>query len=65
MNSLLQKLQDHLHEVGQRIKHHEENVKYLKSLKNKLEELILNMQGIIIWSCFSLASNLSFSDIVS
>ncbi|KAI3471221.1 hypothetical protein Pfo_027884 [Paulownia fortunei] len=38
------KLQDDLHELGQKIKHHEDNVKYLKTLKNKLEESILDMQ---------------------
>ncbi|KAK6117693.1 hypothetical protein DH2020_048545 [Rehmannia glutinosa] len=41
------KLQDELHEVGQRIKHHEENVKYLKTAKNKLEESILHMTAAL------------------
>ncbi|KAL0340967.1 UNVERIFIED_CONTAM: protein DEFECTIVE IN MERISTEM SILENCING 3 [Sesamum radiatum] len=38
------KLQDDLHELGDKIKHHEDNVKYLKTLKNKLEESIVEMQ---------------------
>ncbi|KAK4436218.1 protein DEFECTIVE IN MERISTEM SILENCING 3 [Sesamum alatum] len=38
------KLQDDMHELGEKIKHHEDNVKYLKTLKNKLEESILEMQ---------------------
>ncbi|KAL0403237.1 UNVERIFIED_CONTAM: protein DEFECTIVE IN MERISTEM SILENCING 3 [Sesamum radiatum] len=38
------KLQDGLHELGEKIKHHDDNVKYLKTLKNKLEESILEMQ---------------------
>ncbi|XP_011080655.1 protein DEFECTIVE IN MERISTEM SILENCING 3 [Sesamum indicum] len=38
------KLQDDLQELGEKIKHHEVNVKYLKTLKNKLEDSILEMQ---------------------
>ncbi|KAG8390419.1 hypothetical protein BUALT_Bualt01G0081400 [Buddleja alternifolia] len=38
------KLQDDLHELGQQIKHHEENVKYLKTEKNKLEDSIPDLQ---------------------
>ncbi|KAL0458894.1 UNVERIFIED_CONTAM: protein DEFECTIVE IN MERISTEM SILENCING 3 [Sesamum latifolium] len=38
------KLQDDLQELGEKIKHHEDNVKYLKTLKNKLEDSILEMQ---------------------
>ncbi|KAK4431327.1 protein DEFECTIVE IN MERISTEM SILENCING 3 [Sesamum alatum] len=37
-------LQDDLQELGEKIKHHEDNVKYLKTLKNKLEDSILEMQ---------------------
>ncbi|CAA0813021.1 Protein DEFECTIVE IN MERISTEM SILENCING 3 [Striga hermonthica] len=39
-----QKLQDDLQELGQRIKHHEDNIKCLKTLKNKLDDSILDMQ---------------------
>ncbi|KAL0304416.1 UNVERIFIED_CONTAM: protein DEFECTIVE IN MERISTEM SILENCING 3 [Sesamum radiatum] len=38
------KLQDDLQELGEKIKHHDDNVKYLKTLKNKLEDSILEMQ---------------------
>ncbi|KAL0448207.1 UNVERIFIED_CONTAM: protein DEFECTIVE IN MERISTEM SILENCING 3 [Sesamum latifolium] len=38
------KLQDDLLELGEKIKHHEDNVRYLKTLKNKLEDSILEMQ---------------------
>ncbi|KAL3630705.1 hypothetical protein CASFOL_023689 [Castilleja foliolosa] len=42
-----QKIQDDLKEFGEMIKHHEDNIKYLKSLKNKLEDSILDMQVAI------------------
>ncbi|KAL2542264.1 Protein DEFECTIVE IN MERISTEM SILENCING 3 [Abeliophyllum distichum] len=38
------KLQDDLQVLGQKIKYHEDNVKYLKTLKNRLEDSILDMQ---------------------
>ncbi|KAL3838067.1 hypothetical protein ACJIZ3_022658 [Penstemon smallii] len=38
------KLQDDLQEVGQKVKHHEDNIRYLKTLKNNLEDSIRNMQ---------------------
>ncbi|KAG8381135.1 hypothetical protein BUALT_Bualt06G0090900 [Buddleja alternifolia] len=38
------KLQDDMQELGKKIKHHEDNLKYLKSLKNKLEESILDLR---------------------
>ncbi|XP_073130095.1 protein DEFECTIVE IN MERISTEM SILENCING 3-like [Henckelia pumila] len=41
------KLQDDMLELGQKIKHHEDNVKYLKYHKNKLEESIVDMQVAI------------------
>ncbi|XP_073032022.1 protein DEFECTIVE IN MERISTEM SILENCING 3-like [Primulina eburnea] len=40
-------LQDDMQELGQKIKHHEDNVKYLKYHKNKLEESIVDMQVAI------------------
>ncbi|KAL6500950.1 hypothetical protein OROHE_025147 [Orobanche hederae] len=47
INLVAQKLQDDLHEIGQRIKHHEDNLKYLKALNNKVEESIVDMQAIL------------------
>ncbi|KAL9163120.1 hypothetical protein ABFS82_06G020700 [Erythranthe guttata] len=41
------KLQDSLKELGARLKHHEDNFKYLKTLKNKLDDSILEMQVAI------------------
>ncbi|XP_057774218.1 protein DEFECTIVE IN MERISTEM SILENCING 3-like [Salvia miltiorrhiza] len=38
------KLQDDLQEQGLKIKHHEDNLKYLKTLKSNLDETILDMQ---------------------
>ncbi|KAK4489722.1 hypothetical protein RD792_000357 [Penstemon davidsonii] len=38
------KLEDDIKELGQKIKHHEDNIKYLKTLKNKLDDSILDMQ---------------------
>ncbi|KAH6809705.1 hypothetical protein C2S51_027488 [Perilla frutescens var. frutescens] len=38
------KLQDDLCEFGLKIKHHEDNVRYLKTLKSKLDESVLHMQ---------------------
>ncbi|XP_073127030.1 protein DEFECTIVE IN MERISTEM SILENCING 3-like [Henckelia pumila] len=40
-------LQDDLQELGQRIKHHEDNIKYLKTQKTKLEESILDMTATL------------------
>ncbi|KAL6541501.1 hypothetical protein OROGR_010987 [Orobanche gracilis] len=42
-----QKIQNSLQELGEKIKHHEDNVKYLKKLRNKLEDSILDMQVAI------------------
>ncbi|CAA0824688.1 Protein DEFECTIVE IN MERISTEM SILENCING 3 [Striga hermonthica] len=42
-----QKLQDDLQELGQRIKHHEDNIKYFKCLTNRLDGSILDMQVAI------------------
>lgn len=42
----LQKLEDDLQQLGEKIKHHEDNVSYLKSLRNKLEDSIVDMQGM-------------------
>ncbi|CAA3010564.1 Hypothetical predicted protein [Olea europaea subsp. europaea] len=38
------KLQDDLQVLGQKIKYHEDNLKYLKTLKNRLGDSILDMQ---------------------
>lgn len=45
---MLQKLQKDLHELGQKIKHNEENEKYLQSFKNNLEASSLELQGICL-----------------
>ncbi|KAL3653638.1 hypothetical protein CASFOL_003319 [Castilleja foliolosa] len=42
-----QKIQDDLKEFGEKIKHHEDNIRYLNSLKNKLEDSILDMRVAI------------------
>lgn len=41
----LQKLQDDLQKLGLKIKHHENNLKFLKNQSNKLDDSILEMQG--------------------
>ncbi|XP_073311564.1 protein DEFECTIVE IN MERISTEM SILENCING 3-like isoform X1 [Primulina huaijiensis] len=41
------KLQDDLQELGQKIKHHEDNVRYLATQKIKLEESILDMTATL------------------
>ncbi|KAL8463540.1 hypothetical protein ACS0TY_034265 [Phlomoides rotata] len=41
------KLQDDLQELGHKIKHHEDNVNFLKSQKNKLDTSILDFQVAI------------------
>lgn len=46
VDAILQKLQDDLHELGLKIKHHEDNVKYLKTLQSNLDESVQDMQGI-------------------
>ncbi|KAJ6969467.1 protein DEFECTIVE IN MERISTEM SILENCING 3-like [Populus alba x Populus x berolinensis] len=38
------KLQEDLHVLGMKIKHHEDNIKFLKSHKNKLDDSILDLQ---------------------
>ncbi|KAK4489727.1 hypothetical protein RD792_000362 [Penstemon davidsonii] len=38
------KLEDDIKKLGQKIKHHEDNIKYLKNLMNKLDDSILDMQ---------------------
>lgn len=52
----LQKLQHDLQEIGEKIKHHEDNIKCLKTLRNKLEDSIIDMQGNL---CHGIPSNLS------
>ncbi|XP_060212087.1 protein DEFECTIVE IN MERISTEM SILENCING 3 isoform X2 [Lycium barbarum] len=41
---ILQKLEDAVHQMGVKIKHHEENIKFLKAQKNGLDNSILDMQ---------------------
>lgn len=41
------RLQDDLHVIGLKVKQHEENMKLLKSQKNKLEDSILDLQVIL------------------
>ncbi|KAK9145595.1 hypothetical protein Sjap_005498 [Stephania japonica] len=41
-----QKLQDDLERLGLKIKHYEENLKFLKNQENMLDEYILDVQGI-------------------
>lgn len=48
LDAILQKLQDDLQELGLKIKHHEDNLKYLKTLKSNLDESILDMQGVFL-----------------
>lgn len=43
----MQKLQDDLHMLGMKIKEHEENLKFLKTQKSKLDDSILDLQGMI------------------
>ena len=43
----LQKLEEDLHMFGMKIKQHEDNIKFLKTQKNKLDESILDLQGIL------------------
>lgn len=38
------RLQDDLHTIGMKIKQHEDNIKFLKSQKNKLDDSILDLQ---------------------
>lgn len=45
----MQKLQDDLHMLGMKIKEHEENIKFLQTQKIKLDDSILDLQGIIIF----------------
>ena len=45
----MQKLQDDLHMLGTKIKEHEDSIKFLKTQKNKLDDSILDLQGIIIF----------------
>ncbi|XP_042984091.1 protein DEFECTIVE IN MERISTEM SILENCING 3-like isoform X3 [Carya illinoinensis] len=40
----MQKLQDDLHMLGMKIKEHEENLKFLKTQKSKLDDSILDLQ---------------------
>lgn len=42
----MQKLEDDMQQLGEKIKHHEDNVNYLKTLRNKLEDSIVDMQGM-------------------
>ncbi|KAL9164374.1 hypothetical protein ABFS82_06G100800 [Erythranthe guttata] len=42
-----QKLQDDLYELGQKVKHHEANVKHLTTLKTRFEESFLSMQAAL------------------
>jgi hypothetical protein len=46
----VQKIQDDLHMLGMKIKEHEENIKSLKTQNNKLDDSILDLQGIIVFS---------------
>ncbi|KAK4718493.1 hypothetical protein R3W88_016831 [Solanum pinnatisectum] len=40
---ILQKLEDAVHEMGLKLKHHEENISFLKAQKNRLDNSILDM----------------------
>ena len=44
----MQKLQDDLRMLGMKIKQHEDSIKLLKTQKNKLDDSILDMQGILL-----------------
>ncbi|KAM7467690.1 hypothetical protein LguiB_015252 [Lonicera macranthoides] len=51
------KLQDDLKMLGLKIKQHEDNLKYLKSQKNSLEESIVDMQECNLVKILSICSN--------
>lgn len=36
-----------MQEFGLKIKHHEDNVKYLKAVKNELDDSILDIRGTV------------------
>ena len=44
----MQKLQDDLRMLGMKIKQHEDSIKLLKTQKNKLDDSILDIQGILL-----------------
>lgn len=45
----MQRLQDDLQMLGMKIKGHEDNIKFLNAQNNKLDDLILDLQGIIFF----------------
>lgn len=49
----VKKLQDELERTGNKLKQHEENLKFLKTQKNQLDEAILDLQGILIFHIVS------------
>jgi hypothetical protein len=46
----VKKLQDELERTGNKLKQHEENLKFLRTQKNQLDEAILDLQGIFYLS---------------
>lgn len=42
----MQKFQDDLQKLGLRIKQHEDNIKFLRTQKNSLDDSILDLQGM-------------------
>ena len=45
----MQRLQDDLQMLGMKIKGHEDNIKFLNAQNNKLDDLILDLQGIVFF----------------
>ena len=52
ITSSVQRLQDDLQMLGMKIKGHEDNIKFLNAQNNKLDDLILDLQGIIFFFIF-------------
>jgi len=60
----VQKLQGDLHMLGVKIKEHEENIKFLKTQNNKLDDSILDFQGIVVF-LFAIDSQLMSKSILN
>ena len=48
----LQKLEDDIHCLGLKIKQHEDNIKYLRQQVHRLDDSILDMQGMSLHFSF-------------
>ena len=45
----MQRLQDELENSGSKLKQHEDNLKFLKTQQNQLDDAILDLQGILFF----------------